>query len=105
MKIAKNKIYEENPELEKDLRQVYELLQKKLSFEDNFSGQTISFVSSATPDTESKIAHSMKKVPTGFLKTNQDKPCSVYKGSTAWTKNEIYLKVNVASTSITIVLF
>ena len=104
MKIAKNKIYGKDPELEKDLKQVFEVLQKKVSFKDNISGAEVSFVSSGTADTENTISHNLKKIPTGFIKISQDKPCSVYKGSTLWTKDKIYLKVNVASANITIFL-
>ncbi len=81
------------------------VLNKGLSFGDNFDGVFVTFTSSATPDAENTVTHTLGKIPTGFIVTNINKASVVYANGTAWTAANIYLKVNVASTAITIFVF
>lgn len=104
MKIDQKGIYKDDPHHNEDMRQIFKTLQN-VSFKDNMDGKNIVFTSSATADAENTISHTLNRIPTGFIKINQNKPCSVYKGTTAWTKDKIYLKVNIASTEVTIFLF
>lgn len=100
--ISKKKTYTEDPFLDADLSSLFELLQYLRWLLDS---KTITFTSSATADAENTIAHTLEKVPTNFIKVNQNKASSVYKGTTAWTKDNIYLKVNVASTEVAVLIF
>uniref|UniRef100_A0A6H1Z620 Uncharacterized protein n=1 Tax=viral metagenome TaxID=1070528 RepID=A0A6H1Z620_9ZZZZ len=104
MKVDQKGNYKDDPHHNEDMRQIFKTLQK-VSFADNMDGSNITFVSSATADAENIISHPLKRTPTGFIKVNQNKPCSVYKGTTTWTKDKIYLKVNIASAEVTIFLF
>lgn len=81
------------------------ILNKGLSFADNFDGIFVTFSSSATPDAENTVAHELGKIPTGFIVTSLDKGAVVYKGPTAFTDSNIYLKVNTASVAVTVFIF
>ena len=63
------------------------------------------FTTSATPDAENTIAHELGRVPVGYIVVSVDKAAVLYKGTTAWTSTNIYLKCNVASTAYTILIF
>jgi hypothetical protein len=58
--------------------------------------------SDSTPNTEFMLRHSLGRIPTKFVVVNKDKAGDVYKGSTAWTKQAIYLKCSVASVALTL---
>ncbi len=64
----------------------------------NFDGQWIQFTSSGTPDAENTVAHDLVRVPTGYIVGQRNKAGVLYNGSTAWSKTNIYLKCNVATT-------
>ncbi len=76
------------------------ILEQGISVEDNLDAALISFSSSGTPDAENTVAHALGKIPTGFVVYSLDKGAVVYKGTTAWTETNIYLKVNVASVAV-----
>lgn len=65
----------------------------------------ITFTSSATPDAENAVTHSLGRVPSGFTTTSMNKAASVYMSATPPTATTIYLKVNVASTIVTGTVF
>lgn len=79
---------------------VKSILDHGISFQDNVDIASITFTSSGTPDAENAVAHTLGKVPTGFLIYDLNKGAVVYKGTTAWTKTTIYLKVNTATTVV-----
>ena len=81
------------------------ILNRGIKFEDNVDCRLIEFTSSGTPDAENTVAHSLGKVPTGYIVYSVDKAGVVYKGSTTWTTTNIYLKVNVASVAVKIIVF
>lgn len=67
--------------------------------------QIISFTSNGVANTEDTVPHTLKRVPVGFFVIRQDKASIVYDGATAWTATDIYLKTNVATVALTIVVF
>lgn len=81
------------------------ILNRGISFSDNVDCTLKTFTSSATPDAENTVAHELGKVPTGYLVYSINKAAAVYTGSTAWTSANIYLKVNVSSTEVKIIVF
>lgn len=81
------------------------ILNRGAIFPDNMDCRLISFVSSATPDAENTVAHTLGKTPIGFLVYNINKAAVVYANGTAWTKSNIYLKVNVTSVAVNIIVF
>lgn len=72
---------------------------------DNLDSVGVEFTSSATPDAENTVAHTLGKVPTGYIVYSLDKGAVVYNGTTAWTATNIYLKVNTASVAVKIMVF
>jgi hypothetical protein len=70
-----------------------------------FAPQVIIYTSNGTPDTQDTVAHQLGRTPTGFLVINRDKAGVVYKGASAWTSSNIYLKCNVASVAVTMLVF
>lgn len=74
---------------------------------ENISGQFQQFTTSATPDAENTIAHTVGSVPVGYIILGQDKAGSLYQlagTGTAWTSSNIYLKCNVASVTFLVFL-
>ena len=76
------------------------ILDHGISISDNVDWVSISFTSSSTPDAENTIAHALGKIPEGFILYDIDKGAVVYRGTTSWTKTQIYLKVNTANVAI-----
>ncbi len=62
----------------------------------------VKVVSNGTANTEFTVRHDLGRIPTKFAVVNKDKAGDVYKGSTAWTKEAIYLKCSVASVALTL---
>lgn len=71
---------------------------------ENISGEFQVFTTSATPDAENTIAHTIGAIPVGYIIVKQDKAGSLYLGSTSWTSSNVYLKCSVASVAFTIFL-
>jgi hypothetical protein len=105
--------YDKIREYDKDMAKMLEQLLSNLTsifdqgikVEDSLDAQVITFVSSATPDAENTIAHALKRVPIGFNVISQDKAASFYKGSTAFTATNFYVKSSVASVAATLLVF
>lgn len=73
----------------------------------NISGEFQQFTSSATPDAENTIAHTVGSIPIGYIVMHQDKAGSLYQGpttGTSWTSSNVYLKCDVASVTFNIFL-
>lgn len=84
------------------------VINKGIKFSDNFNAQLVSYTSHATPDTESSAAHTLGRVPSGYLVLYRSKAGVLYQGpstGTAWTATAIYLKCNVASTAFSLLIF
>lgn len=83
-----------------DERQFQEIIAKAID-KQRFAEVT----SHATPDTEYSIEHSLRTIPLGFIVIKQDKAAVTYQGATAWDTEKIYLKTNVASVAIRVLIF
>ncbi len=86
-------------------RKITTILNRGITFDENVDCRLINFTSSATPDAENTIAHTLGKVPIGYIVYGKDKAGDVYTGGTAWTTTNLYLKVNVASVAVKIIVF
>lgn len=67
---------------------------------DNMFGSWVSYTSNAVANTEDTVAHNLGLIPIGFLVFSIDKNGTVYKGPTAWTTTNIFLKCSAASAAI-----
>lgn len=81
------------------------ILNRGITFTDNVDCVLITITTSATPDAENTVAHTLGKVPTGYIVYSQDKAASLYLGTTAWTSSNVYLKSNVASVTFKLIVF
>jgi hypothetical protein len=87
--------------------QLYKVLKGNTSFgdgtnTDNISGGWYTVVTPVTPDTQFSITHNLNIVPSGYIVMSRNKAAIVYDSGTAWTATQIFLKCNVASTTIKI---
>lgn len=91
--------------LNEQSRNLDAILNRGISFSENMDCRLTTFTSSATPDAENTVAHVLGKIPVGYIVYGLDKAAIVYTGVTAWSKSSIYLKVNVASVAVKIIVF
>lgn len=80
------------------------ILNKGLKFVDNFNAQVLTMTTNAVANTEDAVAHTLKRVPAGYLVLQRDKAGIVYNSGTAWTATTLYLKCSAASTAITLLV-
>jgi hypothetical protein len=60
---------------------------------------------SGAADAQNTWAHGLKRIPLGYIVCSQDKAGSVYIGTTAWDTTNIYLRVNVATVALILLVF
>lgn len=65
----------------------------------------VDVTSHATPNSEFSVEHGLAYVPSGRIIIDQDKAGSVYKGTTAWDESKIYLKCDIASVALRLMIF
>lgn len=85
--------------------QLVQILTKGLKFEDNFNCFIGSLTTSAVAGTELEISHGLKRIPSGYLVIGKDKTGDIFDGSTVWTSSSIYVKSDVASLTIKVLVF
>ena len=86
-------------------RNLEAILDRGIIFDENFDSVSVTFTSSATPDNENTIPHGLGKIPIGWLVYSKDKAGDVYDGTTAWTTTNLFLKVDIASVTVKIIIF
>lgn len=91
--------------LDKFSQELTTLLNKGLRFSDNFDSYIGQVTTDPTPGTETAIAHGLKRVPSGFLVIQKNKPAHVYNGASAWTVDNIYVRSDVLSVTATLMIF
>lgn len=67
--------------------------------------QYVDVTTHVTPDTEFSVNHGLGSVPTGYIVISRDKAATIYDSTTAWTIENIYLKSNVATVAIRLLIF
>lgn len=91
--------------LEEVLSNLDNILNSGIKFSDNFDGETLSYTSNAIADTEDAVAHTLNRVPIGFIVVDTDKGGVVYRSGTAFTNTNIYLKCSTASTALKVLVY
>jgi len=81
------------------------MLNRGLSFDDNLDARRVSVTSHVTPGTEFSVAHTLGKVPTGYIVYGQGGAGSVYDGATAWTATTLYLKSDASAVDFRLIVF
>lgn len=85
--------------------QLLTIINKGIRIEDNLDVADKTVTTDATPGTETAIAHGLKRVPKGFLVYSQDKAASIYDGSTSNDATNLYLRSDVATVALKILIF
>lgn len=71
----------------------------------NIDGQWIEIVFPATPDEEVTVPHGLGRLPCGYIVMLKDRAADVYVSRFgSWGKDTMYLKCNVASATISLVV-
>lgn len=68
-------------------------------------GEFVIGVTNGTPNTEDAFAHTLGRVPKGFIVVSMDKAGIIYDGGTVNTTTEINLKGDTASIAFKIYVF
>ena len=84
---------------------VIKILNGGILFSDNFDCKLVTYTSNATPNTEDTFAHGLGRLPVGYLVYGMDKAAIVYDGGTAFTATNLYLKCNVATAAVKLLVF
>jgi len=91
--------------LDSVMSNLFVILARGITFQDNLECVFIDYTSNGVVNTEDTVAHTLGKIPTGFITARIDKAGIVYDGGTTWTKTNIYLKCSAATAVTRIVLF
>jgi flagellar hook-associated protein FlgK len=76
-----------------------------VSLTENVDGQIVSFTTNGAANTEDTVAHTLKRIPSGFIVVSADKAASMYASGTSWTATSIYVKTSAASVAAKILIF
>jgi hypothetical protein len=71
----------------------------------NIDAVWVRYVSNAVANTEDTVAHNLSRVPVGIWVSTPDKAAVIYKGTTAWTDTNVFLKSDVLTTTVDLLLF
>ena len=82
-----------------------DLLNGGLRLDENFDLQLVSVTTSATPDTEGAVAHTLKRVPVGYIVYSKDKGAHIYDGTTPATTTNIYVRSDAATVTAKLIVF
>jgi hypothetical protein len=84
---------------------VSSLLNGGIKFADNFNAQTVTVSNTGTANADFAVAHTLKRIPTGYILISNDKAGFIYNGTGTWTTTNIYLKHSVANAAVTVIVF
>jgi len=65
----------------------------------------IKTITIAAANTEEAVAHTLKRIPAGYLVISINKAAIIYDGTTAWTSANLYIKTNTADTTVKVLIF
>ena len=92
-------------ELQNYVKDLANLLNGGVKFSDNFNANLITVSDTGVADTTFVVTHNLKRVPIGYMPFYLNKAGVVYDAGTPWTASAIYLKCNVASTLVKLLIF
>lgn len=69
---------------------------------DNMAGIWVTVADTGAANTDFALAHDIGSVPAGFILMVPPAAGFIYKGATAWTTSNIYLRASVANQAITV---
>lgn len=72
--------------------------------DNNFAGHKVFATSPAAPNTEFAVAHPLKRIPVGFIYLGGSNAGIVYRGTSAWTNTQIFLKETQGTNVFTLLI-
>jgi hypothetical protein len=81
------------------------MLNGGLKFSDNHNAQTVAVADTGSANAEFTVAHSLKRIPVGFIIVRRTGFGVVYESGTDWTAAAIYLKCTTANNNISVFVF
>lgn len=85
-----------------NLRAIFD---KRVGVSDNLDVAEVSYTSNGSADTEDTVAHTLGRIPTGFIVTSLDKAGIVYASGTAFTASNLYLKVSATTVAVKLLVY
>ena len=76
------------------------ILNRGIRVDDNFQGGIFTVSDTGNADTEFEVAHTISRVPNGFIIIYINKAGIVYDSGTPWTSSKIYLKCSQANATL-----
>lgn len=70
----------------------------------NLANPILTAITPETPDTDFMLYHQLNRVPIGYILLNTSEPCTLYNGSTEWTKQYISLRATAADVKIKVLI-
>ena len=70
----------------------------------NMEGDKLTVTSPVAPNTEFAVAHNLGRIPTGFIFMGGTNQGQVFRGASAWTKTQIFLKETQGSNTFVIMV-
>lgn len=89
-------------ELDRYFTKLNQIINKGLTFADNFDGYIGEITTDATPGNSTAITHGLKRTPTGIIVLEQNKAGSIYKVSKSAT--QYVIASDVASMTATVLV-
>jgi hypothetical protein len=80
-----------------------DLLNKGIRVADNLNAHIIT-ITTAGANTEVTIAHTLKRIPAGYIILGMDKAANIYDSGTTWTATNIYIKASVATVAVKLLI-
>ena len=71
----------------------------------NFDATWVAYVSNGVANTEDTVAHSLGRIPIDMWVGLPDKSAVIYRGPTAWTSTNIFLRASAATVTVNILVF
>lgn len=71
----------------------------------NFDAIWVAYTSNAVADTEDTVPHNLGRIPKGYIVMTADKAGTVYDGTTVFTADNIFLRADVATLIVNLVVF
>ena len=71
----------------------------------NFNALYVAMTDTGNANTEFTVAHTLGRIPVGYIVTYIDKGGVIYDSGTAWTASNFYLKCSTANTKVTLLIW
>ena len=97
----------------KSLQRVYRILRRNVSYgslkpgddNQNMDGYPASAQTPGVANTEFAVNHGLNRVPVGFHVMNKDGATDVYKSTTPWNKQQVFLKATGIGINLSLFIF